>query len=69
MEKKVRNEIHTRTIFAHDEGVKWLEKIKHSLASGNIMSCKATNKFLQARRIYIHYTQEFQKSYRLPCIK
>lgn len=57
---KVRKECHTRCSFAYTQGEKWLKRINHSAQSGNIFSCKGTIKYLQARRIYIHYQNEFQ---------
>lgn len=67
---KVRKEVHTRTRFAHDISIIWFNKMGHSIKSGgNVMSCKATKKFLQARRIYIHYTNEYQLCQRLPLSK
>lgn len=62
MEKNIRKECHTRTTFAYSQGLFWFKRIDNSAKSGNIFSCKATKKFLQARKIYIHYQNEFQKN-------
>ena len=58
----VRKEIHTRTIFANERGLYYFNKIIQARIpeTGNIFSCKYMKKFLQARRIYIHYTNEYQ---------
>lgn len=58
--KKIRNEVHSRTIFAYQSASFFLKKITQIERSGNILSSKWTKKFLQARRIYIHYTNEYQ---------
>ena len=64
-----RKEEHTRSSFAYNQAVFWYDRIKHSAQSGNILDCKATKKFLQARRIYIHYNNEYQKKEYLPLSK
>jgi hypothetical protein len=64
-----RKEIHTRGSFAYEQGKKWYKNIQHSFDSGNIFSCRATQKYLQARRIYIHYQNEFQLNNNLPLSK
>lgn len=58
---KVRKEVHTRTTFAYEAGVEWFLKINNVVKSGNIFSSRATRKYLQARRIYIHYQNEYQR--------
>lgn len=67
--KPHRKEVHTRTRFANERALYWYDKIKHSAQSGNVLTCKATLKFLQARKIYIHYTNEFQLRAELPITK
>jgi len=64
-----RKEEHTRTRFAYERGLYWYEKVKNSISSGNVMTCKAMLKFLQARRIYVHYTNEYQIKAGLPLTK
>lgn len=65
----IRKEIHTRTIFAHDMAAHWFERMKNvQKTAGNLCSSVATRKFLQARRIYVHYTREYQKQTGLPLI-
>lgn len=63
---KPRKECYTRQTFAYEKGLHWFSKIQHQVRAGNIFSCKATIKWLQARRIYIHYQNEFQKNQLLP---
>lgn len=63
---KVRNEVHTRRSFAEDRGRYYYDKMQHVLKSGNIFTSKSTMKFLQARRIYIHYVNEYQRCQGLP---
>lgn len=65
----IRKEIHTGSTFAFDEGKKYYETMKHSLNSGNIFTCKAALKYQQARRIYIHYCNQFQIKQGLPLSK
>ncbi len=69
MRQKIRKEVHSRQSFAYSKGEEWFTKIQNSLRSGNIFSCKATEKWLQARRIYIHYQNEFQINQELPLSK
>lgn len=62
----IRKEIYSRSNFAYSQGVFWYKKIGNSLSSGNIMTCKAALKYQQARRIFIHYSNEFQNNQNLP---
>lgn len=62
----IRKEIHSRQSFAYERELFWFDKIKHVVNSGNIFSSKATKKYLQARRIYVHYQNEFQIKQNLP---
>jgi hypothetical protein len=62
----IRKEVYTRMNFAYERGAHYYETIQFSMKGGNIFSCRATNKFLQARRIYIHYQNEFQRNQNLP---
>jgi hypothetical protein len=64
--QKIRKEIYSRMSFAYAQGERYYKIAGYSLSSGNIFSCRATAKFLQARRIYIHYQNEFQKKQNLP---
>lgn len=66
---KVRKEVHTRQAFAYVKAEYWLERINNAVKGGNILTCKWTSKFLQARRIYIHYANEFQLATGLPLAK
>jgi hypothetical protein len=66
---KITPEIYTRQNFAYERGVYWHNLIKHSINGGNIITCKATRKFAQARKIYIHYANVFQKRRGLPLTK
>ena len=61
-----RKEEHTRCTFAYERGMYWYDKVQYSVKSGNIMKCRAIRKFLQARRIYVHYSQEYQIKENLP---
>lgn len=64
---KVRREVHTRTAFAYDKALFYFDKTaKQDRKSVNVCSCKTMKKYLQARRIYIHYTNEYQISQGLP---
>lgn len=67
--KKIRKEVHTRCSFAYERGLHYYSAMKHVLSGGNIFSSRATQKFLQARRIYIHYQNEFQIKQNLPLSK
>ncbi len=69
MTKKIRKEVYSRQKFAYEKGLFYYDKIKHVKDTGNVFSCKSTLKFLQARRIYIHYTNEFQINQELPLSK
>ena len=64
--QKIRKEVHSRMNFAYDRGLHYYNTIKFSISGGNIFSCRATHKFMQARRIYIHYQNEFQRNQNLP---
>lgn len=66
---KIRPEIHRRMSFAYERGEHYYKAIGHALKGGNIFSCRATKKWLQARRIYIHYQNEFQNKQNLPLSK
>lgn len=66
---KVRKEVHSRMTFAYNCGAFWFNKIGHILKSGNIFSSKDTHKWIQSRRIYIHYQNEFQRCKNLPLSK
>lgn len=63
---KVRKEVHIRRSFAEEQGKKWYKTMQHSLNSGNIFTCRAAYKYLQARRIYVHYCNEYQLNQNLP---
>lgn len=68
---KVRKEVHTRTRFAYDVAevaYRAMQKAKIE-ESGNILSCKHMIRIAKARRIYIHYTNEYQKCQGLPLSK
>jgi hypothetical protein len=67
--KIIIKEVHRRQSFAYNSANKWLRQINHNVSGGNILTGKATRKFLQARRIYIHYANEFQKHQNLPFSK
>lgn len=67
--KVTRKEVHTRTRFAQDAALKWYGLIAHAVKGGNILTCKATKKFLKARRVYIHYCNEFQNNQNIPLSK
>jgi len=69
MLQPVRKEAHSRRSFAEDKGRFYYEKMKHILNNGNIFNAKATMKYLQARRIYVHYTNEYQQCQGLPLTK
>jgi hypothetical protein len=56
----IRKEIHTRTSFAKRMCDLYFNRMKAvEKGGGNIASCKATQKFSQAKRIYDHYIKEF----------
>jgi len=61
-----RKEVHTRSTFAYEQAVKYLKAMQFAVRGGNVLTCKSTMKFLQARRGYIHYTNEFQTTQKLP---
>lgn len=63
---KVRKEVHSRQSFAYERAEYWLKRINAAQRGGNILTCKWTTKFMQARRIYIHYANEFQIAQNLP---
>lgn len=65
----IRKEVHSRQTFAYSAAERWLKTINHNKNGGNILMGKATHKFLQARRIYIHYANEFQRNQCLPLSK
>ena len=65
----VRKEVYTRTTFAYGKAEYWLKRVNSASQGGNILTCVWVNKFLQARRIYIHYTNEFQLNQKLPLSK
>lgn len=67
--QKTRPEIHKRMTFAYESGEHYYKAMGHSLKGGNVFSCRSTKKFLQARRIYIHYQNEFQTNQNLPLSK
>lgn len=64
--QKIRKEVYSRMAFAYERGEFYFNTMKFSLSGGNIFSCRPTHKFLQARRIYIHYQNEYQKNQNLP---
>lgn len=66
---KIRKEVYTRTGFAYEQAEFWLKRINTASKGGNILTCKWIRKFLQARKIYIHYTNEFQINQNLPLAK
>ena len=65
----IRKEIHTRSSFAFEQGNKYYKLMKHIQESGNVFTSKFTRKFLQARRIYVHYCNEYQTKQDLPLTK
>lgn len=68
--RHVRNAAKTRATYAADRGMYYFERAyKSDLKSGNIMSCLNMQKYLQARRIYVHYTNEYQQCLGLPLTK
>ncbi len=67
--ERIRKEIHTRTTFAYEQGLQWYATMQHSVRSGNVFTCRAALKYQQARRIYIHYCNEFQRKQLLPFSK
>lgn len=58
----IRSEINTRSAFAKSEGERWFKRMINSQKIGNVVSCHATRKFIQANKIYVHYNNEFLKS-------
>ena len=64
----IRKEVHTRSRFAIIKGEEYFTKaVKAKITdNGNVFTCKQMQKYLQARRIYIHYTNEFQTLMILP---
>lgn len=67
---KIRKEVHTRTTFAYEKSLYYFGEMDKALKrGGNICSNKWASKYCQARRIYIYYTQEFQKNLDLPLTK
>lgn len=67
--QKIRKEIHSRMTFAYERGEHYYNAMSHVLKGGNIFSSRSTKKFLQARRIYIHYQNEYQNKQNLPLSK
>lgn len=65
----IRTEVHTRQTFAYERAEYWLKRVNSALKGGNTFTCRATKKFLQARRIYIHYMNEYQIDQNLPLSK
>ena len=56
----IRKEIHTRTSFAKKKAEEYLKQMMHVKKAGNnILLCRATLKFIQAKRIYDHCNAEF----------
>lgn len=53
--KKVPKSVHTRQSFAMDMALRYLKTINHNVKGGNILTGKATIKFMQCLRIYYHY--------------
>lgn len=68
---KCRPEVHTRSAFAYAEAERLFKKMIYNTQQfgGNILSCQVTKKFSQARRIYVHYVNEYQKCQKLPLLK
>lgn len=66
MTPSLRTEVHRRCKFAQTKADQYFDQLTHVRKQGNILTSKATHKFLQARRIYIHYCNEFQKHFNLP---
>lgn len=66
MSRPIRKEVYSRQRFALEQGIKLYDKMGHSLKSGNIFTCKSAIKYQQARRIYVHYANEFQINQDLP---
>ena len=64
----IRKEVHTRCAFSLEQGEKYFKELVRQgiLDRGNILSNFWTRKFIQARRIYIYYTNEFQSNFQLP---
>lgn len=67
--QKIRPEIHRRMTFAYERGEHYYNAMHHVLKGGNIFSSRPTKKFLQARRVYIHYQNEFQTKQNLSLSK
>ena len=67
----IRKEVHSRSQFSLKIGQYYFNKIvkEDILNKGNILSCFYMQKFSQARRIYIHYTNEYQNIQKLPLSK
>jgi hypothetical protein len=63
---KIRKEIHTRMTFAYRQAEYLLKRINGAAITGNILTCVWMDKFLQARKIYIHYMNEYQINQKLP---
>lgn len=68
---KTRQDVHGRSRWAYEQAEKWYDKLQHCTEEkgGNILSCKPMIKLLQARGIYIHYCNEFQRNQNIPLIK
>lgn len=65
----IRPELHRRMSFAYERGEYYFKAIGHAVKGGNIFSCRASIKWLQARRIYLHYQNEYQLKQNLPLSK
>lgn len=65
----IRPEVHRRASFAVERAEFYYKSMGYALKGGNVLSCRSTRKFLQARRIYIHYLNEFQTKQNLPLSK
>jgi len=56
----VRKEIHTRQRFARKMAEYYFKRmVGVEKGGGNILTCAASNKYCQAKRIFMHYQKEF----------
>lgn len=67
--RPIPHSVHTRCTFAEERARYYYKKMASALNGGNILTCKAALKYQQARRIYIHYTNIFQRHQNLPLTK
>ncbi len=57
----VRKEVHTRMSFAYNKGCYYYKLLEQPAKSGNLFTCRVMHKLLKARRIYVHYQNEYQR--------